>query len=889
MGDSNAASPAAADAPAPELSKFSLGEDHPMVPHRLHLTHRLSELWGLFDDPAVTVVDNYPPATPEQLRRFHTDEYIAFLEYLDTLDLGSMSVEEQQELFGDDLALFGLSVCRPPGEGKAEEEEEAAAAAAAAAGEGGEEGKAGASGAEGANGSIKAEPGAGGDAATAARQQQYDAMQQHQLQQQKQQQVKAELAARAAAAKATAKAEAKAVAPPAPNLNDIVVPPQLVQLATQILFKLAPMGSNQLTPAQQQQLLMYLRQQQLQLQQRHAQLVGQAAGPGRAYGSGNGARPAVTMVRPGQAPGGGGGGKKRKAEGGKGGKKKSRRRRSSYSDDDEEEEEMSDDDDGGAAKAEGGEGAAAGEGGEGATVAAGGRGTARRAAATAVAALTNAAAGSIQAARDLASGACDVAVHWGGGMHHGMPYRAFGFCYVNDLVLAVLELMAVCGRVLYIDIDVHHGDGVETAFKKSEKVLSISLHKWDDGRMQASIDTLNHGKPQRPVFFPGTGKKNDLGEGQGKYFTVNVPLQDDITDESYFHVYKAVVQTAFDRFKPQAVVLQCGCDSVAGDKLGRFNLSIRGHARCVELVRDLCRSGGNPNGPANPNAKWKVPLLVTGGGGYTPPLVARCWTLETAVLLGKELGEEMPPAVAASPDLADLGPSYFKEPGLSRPPRGPFHMCLDTILLPGLHKQMDSDYSLSRLGAYLTSNMQRINIKEPGAQAAAGDAAGKDGDAKDAAKDGKEGGKEAAADAKPPPKSRSRKSNAGPGVHDPLKHLTAPVGYPDAEEYIQDQKERVAAGAPWAAKMPPPPVPKGRKSGAGAGGSGGKKEEKAAGDATKPAAGGKKEADKGSKKEKEAAAAAAAAEPAAAAPHVPGLPTIMPYKPKTEAAAPASQ
>ncbi|PNH00492.1 Histone deacetylase 9, partial [Tetrabaena socialis] len=86
------------------------------------------------------------------------------------------------------------------------------------------------------------------------------------------------------------------------------------------------------------------------------------------------------------------------------------------------------------------------------------------------------AAGSILAARDLASGACDVAVHWGGGMHHGMPYRAFGFCYVNDLVLAVLELMAVCGRVLYIDIDVHHGDGV----------LSISLHKWDDGRMQAA-------------------------------------------------------------------------------------------------------------------------------------------------------------------------------------------------------------------------------------------------------------------------------------------------------------------------------------------------------------------------------------------------------------------
>ena len=84
--------------------------------------------------------------------------------------------------------------------------------------------------------------------------------------------------------------------------------------------------------------------------------------------------------------------------------------------------------------------------------------------------------------------------------------------------------------------------------------------------------------------------------------------------------------------------------------------------RCVELVRDLCRSGGCESGPGagRGGPDWRIPLLVTGGGGYTPPLVARCWALETAVLLGRSLSEQMPAPVAEADDLKDLGPSYFK-------------------------------------------------------------------------------------------------------------------------------------------------------------------------------------------------------------------------------------
>ncbi|GFR45185.1 hypothetical protein Agub_g6573 [Astrephomene gubernaculifera] len=938
----------------PELSEFSLGDDHPMVPHRLHLTHRLAELWGLFDDPAVQLVQDYAPATPDQLRRFHTDEYIAFLEYLDTLDLASMSVEEQQELLGDDLALFGLSVCRPavPQE---EEDEEAAAAAG---------------------------PGPGSAVAVKSEQQRASASRQQQDQRQQQQQRQRAKSESQQQPMRQPKAEAKPGGQVGPwnggsgQQIEPVVPPQLLALATQLVVKLVPLSNQQLTPAQQQQLLVYLKQ---QLQQQNAPIA-TSQPPRGGFGSG-GSRP-LTMVRPGQTQpygkggqqSGGSGSKKRKADGGGGGGKgkggskknaKGRRRRSSYSEDDDDDDEMSEEDEDASPAAQQPQPAAC----------AGATGSSRpsRQAATAVAALTNAvrkteaeeseeeeseedededdddeggdcpifpgllryvglqAAGSILAARDLASGACDVAVHWGGGMHHGMPYRAFGFCYVNDLVLAILELMAGCGRVLYIDVDVHHGDGVETAFKRSEKVLSISLHKWDDGRLQASIDTLNHGKPQRPVFFPGTGKKNDLGEGSGKYYTVNVPLQDDIADESYFNVYKAVVKTAFERFKPQAVVLQCGCDSVAGDKLGRFNLSIRGHSRCVELVRDLCRTGGCEGGGAGRGgANWRIPLLVTGGGGYTPPLVARCWALETAVLLGRTLGEAMPPAVAAAADLADLGPSYFKDVDLSRPPTAPYSMCLDTILLPGAHKQMDSDYSLSRLAGYLTSNMQRITIRDaPSGTAAAATAAGSGDKAAEegaaaaggggtdahaaapAGPDGKEGGKDAATAApaaKPASRSRKSASASGPGVADPLRHLTAVSNYPDAEEYIQDQKDRVAANAPWAAKMPPPPVPKGRKAQAAAaaaaaaaqggnnnnsraGGANGGKQGGSAAGGNRPGASGAAAAGQGGKgtaaggTEKQSAAAANGASVTVPSPHVPGLPTIMPYKPKSGAAA----
>ena len=214
--------------------------------------------------------------------------------------------------------------------------------------------------------------------------------------------------------------------------------------------------------------------------------------------------------------------------------------------------------------------------------------------------------GSLDGAARLNQGLSDIAINWSGGLHHAKKTEASGFCYINDLVLAILELLKRHARVLYIDIDIHHGDGVEEAFWLTDRVMTVSFHKYGD-------------------FFPGTGDLKDIGAGAGKYYSVNVPLHDGMDDANYQRLFKPVIQKVMDMFQPGAIVLQCGADSLASDRLGCFNLSLDGHAECVRFVKS-----------------FGVPLLVTGGGGYTKQNVARCWALETGVLLDRQLKEDIP-------------------------------------------------------------------------------------------------------------------------------------------------------------------------------------------------------------------------------------------------------
>uniref|UniRef100_A0A383VF20 Histone deacetylase n=1 Tax=Tetradesmus obliquus TaxID=3088 RepID=A0A383VF20_TETOB len=214
---------------------------------------------------------------------------------------------------------------------------------------------------------------------------------------------------------------------------------------------------------------------------------------------------------------------------------------------------------------------------------------------------------SIQGAVRLNHGLCDTAINWSGGLHHAKKGEASGFCYVNDLVLAILELLKYHARVLYLDIDIHHGDGVEEAFYLSDRVMTVSFHKYGD------------------YFFPGTGDLKDIGEQRGRYYTLNVPLKDGTDDRTFHALFKPIMAKVMEAFQPGAVVMQCGADSLANDRLGCFNLSMRGHGEAVSFMKS-----------------FGVPMLVTGGGGYTKHNVARCWTYETALLVDQNVSEVLP-------------------------------------------------------------------------------------------------------------------------------------------------------------------------------------------------------------------------------------------------------
>ncbi|ORX62948.1 histone deacetylase [Hesseltinella vesiculosa] len=232
----------------------------------------------------------------------------------------------------------------------------------------------------------------------------------------------------------------------------------------------------------------------------------------------------------------------------------------------------------------------------------------------------------IEAARKLIAGGADICINWSGGLHHAKKSEASGFCYVNDIVLGILEMLRYFPRVLYVDIDIHHGDGVQEAFYMTDRVMTVSFHKYNGD------------------FFPGTGHLDEIGSSLGKYYSVNVPLRDGIDDNEYVWLFREVMNGVMDTFKPSAVVLQCGADSLGCDRLGVFNLSIKAHGRCVQIMKD-----------------YKVPMLVVGGGGYTVRNVARCWTYETSILVDQELNNDLPP----NEYLGFFRPDYKLHPHLS--------------------------------------------------------------------------------------------------------------------------------------------------------------------------------------------------------------------------------
>jgi acetoin utilization protein AcuC len=241
--------------------------------------------------------------------------------------------------------------------------------------------------------------------------------------------------------------------------------------------------------------------------------------------------------------------------------------------------------------------------------------------------------GSIQAAELVARGEVGRAFAFAGGLHHAMPDRASGFCYLNDAVFAIRALSAHGLRVCYVDIDAHHGDGVQAAFYDRPDVLTISTHERGDR------------------LFPGTGAVDELGVGEGRGFAVNLPLQPYTDDAVYLEAFDAVVPPLVRAFRPDVLVAQLGIDSHRTDPLTHLALSVDGFAEAVRRLLDLAPR-----------------LVALGGGGYDLANVARAWTVAWALMNDVALPDRLPEAFVAGAG-ARLGPvRTVGDPPVSWPP-----------------------------------------------------------------------------------------------------------------------------------------------------------------------------------------------------------------------------
>jgi acetoin utilization protein AcuC len=228
------------------------------------------------------------------------------------------------------------------------------------------------------------------------------------------------------------------------------------------------------------------------------------------------------------------------------------------------------------------------------------------------------AGGTADAAALVLDGTAQIAFNVAGGFHHAHPGRASGFCTFNDLAVGVLTLLdGGLERVAYIDIDAHHGDGVQACFWDDPRVLTISLH--ESGRW----------------LFPGTGFPDERGGPDALGTALNLPFAPGTGDAIWHEAFDAVVPEALARFAPQALVLQLGADAHYGDPLAHLQLTARGW---LQALTKLLTLGSD------------LPIVVTGGGGYNLKTVERLWTLTTLACAGLPLPEDLlaepePPAI----------------------------------------------------------------------------------------------------------------------------------------------------------------------------------------------------------------------------------------------------
>ena len=213
---------------------------------------------------------------------------------------------------------------------------------------------------------------------------------------------------------------------------------------------------------------------------------------------------------------------------------------------------------------------------------------------------------SLVAMEEVLAGRARVAFNGAGGLHHAMRTRASGFCIYNDPAI-VCGLLADRGmKVAYVDIDAHHGDGVQAAFYDTDRVLTISLH--ESGRS----------------LFPGTGFADERGTGKGTGYSINVALPAYSDDAAYLRAFDTVVPPLLERYRPDALVTQQGIDPHFTDPLTHLLISTRAREHCVRWF-----------------ASTPYPWVAMGGGGYDLDAVRRTWSMEYLIMLGADIPPEL--------------------------------------------------------------------------------------------------------------------------------------------------------------------------------------------------------------------------------------------------------
>ena len=246
---------------------------------------------------------------------------------------------------------------------------------------------------------------------------------------------------------------------------------------------------------------------------------------------------------------------------------------------------------------------------------------------------------SLAAAEAVLSGRSEHAFNPAGGLHHAMPEQASGFCVYDDPAIAIAWLLAQgVGRVAYVDVDVHHGDGPQAVFYRDPRVLTISLHQY--GRI-----------------FPGTGDVSESGAGEAEGTKVNVPLPASTTDREWLTAFRAVVPPLVRAWKPDVLVTQLGCDTHVTDPLAELDLSTSAYRETALVLHELAHEAAG--------GRW----LATGGGGYQwARVVPRAWTIYFAEMAGVRVPDEIPESWI---EAAEREAGYEVPATLSEPPTGP--------------------------------------------------------------------------------------------------------------------------------------------------------------------------------------------------------------------------